>query len=124
MYSQDKDLYAEIRDIQGDFNFNNFYFTNNKLDNIFEDKIKNKENSKKYIFFKFPKTAIFIFILTLLILNFIIKNIFKDKTDQEKNNEKIIIQTDEINIEKKEKENIEIKKNELISSPRPKNITK
>ena len=123
MYSQDKDLYAEIRDIQGDFNFNNYYFTNNKLDNIFEDKIKNKENSKKYIFFKFPKTAIFIFILTLLILNFIIKNIFKDKTDQEKINEKIIIQTDEINIEKKEKENNEIKKNELISSPRAKSIT-
>ena len=125
IYSQDKDLYAEIRDIQGDFNFNNYYFTNKKMENLYQNKIKNKENSKKYTFVKYPKTIIFIFILVLLIYSFT-RNKNKEhinKNKQESNNEKIIIQTSEINIDIEEKENNELKKIELINSQKAKSIT-
>ena len=104
IFSQDKDLYAEIKDIQDVYNFNNYYFRNKKFDNIFQAKIKIKENPKKYFFIKFPKTTIsLVFIFTLLIINFSKKKNKEkiNKIKEEDINNKINIKTNEINNEVK-----------------------
>ena len=128
IYSQDKDLIAEIKDIQNDFNFNNYYFGNRKRVNLFQGKILNKENAKKYLFIiNFHKILLlsFIFIL-LLILNFIRNKIKEEKNKNKQKNidkEKKEIKTEEVIIEKKEQEKKEMKKNELQNSPKAKSIT-
>ena len=127
IYSEDKDLYAEIKDIQSDFNFNNYYFGNKKRDSLFLSNILNNENPKKYLFIRFPKRIIIIFILLLIIFNYI-KNKIKEQKNKNKsennNNEKIEIKPESITIDTKEiVKDDKIKNNEKPTSPRPKSIT-
>ena len=112
LYSQDKDLYAEITDIKNDFNFNNYYFGNKKRNKLFQDAILIKEENKK-----FPKRFLIAFISLLLIIIFI-----KIKSKENRKTVKFEIKTNKLNIDLKE--NNEIKnKNEKVPSPKAKSIT-
>ena len=125
LYSQDKDLYAEIKDIKNDFNFNNYYFGNKKRDKLFQDKILEKEENKKYLFVKFPKRFLIAFITLLLIIIFIkIKaKESRKKVKFEVNNENNEIKTNKINIDLKENNEINTNKKDKIPSPKAKSIT-
>ena len=128
IFSQDKDLYAEIKDIQNDFNFNNYYFGNKKRDKLFQKKILEKEDNKKFLFAKFLKLFIIIFISLLSITSFIKKKIkeIRTKNKSEENiliNENIETKPKKINIEIKETNEKNENKNENVSSPKAKSIT-
>ena len=134
IYSQDKDLYAEIKGIQEIFNFNNYYFKNRIRDNLFQDKIKIKENPKKFLLIRFPKTTIFMLslIFTLLIINFSWNKMKEtiNKSNEDDNNKNINIIKKEINNEiidnekeKNKESNEEINIKEKINNPKPKSIT-
>ena len=128
IFSQDKDLYAEIKDIQNDFNFNNYYFGNKKRDKLFQKKILEKEDNKKFLFAKFLKLFIIIFISLLILTSFIKKKIkeIRTKNKSEENiliNENIETKPKKINIEIKETNEKNENKNENVSSPKAKSIT-
>ena len=122
LYSQDKDLYVEMKDIENDFNFNNHYFGNKKRDNLFKKKILLfNENTNKTIFFKFPKTSILLISLLCLIMLFL-KNKIRQKIN--KNNIQIII-TNEVKIkvveeDKKDKKEISYEENNKLNNNKAK----
>ena len=125
IYSQDKDLYAEINDIKNDFNFNNYYFGNKKRNKSFQDKILVKEENKEYLFVKFPKRFLIAFIFLLFIIIFIkIKSKENRKTVKfEINNENFEKKEKKLNIDLKENNEIDVNKKEKVPSPKSKSIT-
>ena len=68
LYSQDKDIYCQIKDIQNDFYFNNnYYFGNNKRKYLFEYNIIKKDEKKSQFSFVFFKKLISLIIIVALV---------------------------------------------------------
>ena len=135
IYSQDKDIFLQIKDVQNDFNFDsNYYFGNNKRKHLFEYNIIKKDIiNKRNLSFKFLKKfflLIIIFVLSAFSLRFlkisIIKNYYKNKFIQNNNINNINknkippLQSNLINIDNNEnnnKINIDIKQENTIEKP-------
>jgi hypothetical protein len=75
IYSQDKDICCQIKDVQNDFYFNNnYYFGNNKRKYLFDYNIIKKDEKKgnlSFIFLKKLFSLIIIIALSTVILRFL-----------------------------------------------------
>ena len=75
IYSQDKDICCQIKDVQNDFYFNNnYYFGNNKRKYLFDYNIIKKDEKKgnlSFIFLKKLFSLIIILVLSTVILRFL-----------------------------------------------------
>ena len=132
IYSQDKDIYIQIRDIQNHLLFDNYYFGNNKRKYLFDSNINKKEENSVNISKNYKK--IILLIIVIIIFTFFNLNNSKSyKTDLDKKNNNIKninnkispLQNNLINIEEKEKN---IEKNQEIpiekqKSPKSKSIS-
>ena len=66
IYSQDMDIFRQIKDIQNEYNFNNYYFGNNKRKHLFEYNIINKDEKVINLNFKFLKKLFLLIIIFVL----------------------------------------------------------
>ena len=139
IYSQDKDIYMQVRDIQNENGFDYYYFNNNKRKHLFEYNIT-KKDEKKNLSIKFAK-IFFLLIIIFALSGFSIK-IYKSqviinsynnfiKNKKKEKNEIIELNTDLINKDKTDENNnkniIVIQKienqKEKTKSPRSKSIS-
>ena len=66
IYSQDMDIFKQIKDIQNEYNFNKYYFGNNKRKHLFEYNIINKDEQTINLNFKFLKKLFLLIIIFAL----------------------------------------------------------
>ena len=138
IYSQDKDIYMQIKDIENkyNFNYNYYYFKNNKRKHLFKYNII-KKDEKNNLSFKFKK--LFFLLIIIFVLSAFSFQIYKSQIKinsynsfkKNKKNENIIeLKNDLINkesIDENNNKNILVKKqenlNEKPKSPKSKSIS-
>ena len=136
IYSQDKYIYMQVKDIQNENGFDYYYFNNNKRKHLFEYNIT-KKDEKINLSIKFVK-IFFLLIIIFALSGFSVKiyksqviinsynNLIKNKKKEK--NEIIELNTDLINKDKTDEnnnKNIIVKENqkEKPKSPRSKSIS-
>ena len=131
IYSQDKDIFIQIKDIQNDFNYDNYYFGNNKRKHLYEYNVIKKDDNKINLSFKFLKK--FFLLIIIFVLSAFSFKLYKSKIIKNNyyNNLRTVtpLQSDIINNDKNEnnnKNNIEQTQenpNEKPKSPKSKSIS-
>lgn len=80
IYSQEKDICSQAKDIENDLNYDYYYFGNNKRKHLFESNIVKKREEKTDFTIYFKKIFLIIIIFT-----FIIFGLYKTKISEKKN---------------------------------------
>ena len=127
IYSQDKDIFMIIKDIQSEYNFDNYYFGNNKRRHLFKYNVFKKKEKSIYLSIKFLKK--FFLLIIIFALSVFCTKIYKIKMNHYikfiliKKNESTPLETILIN---NENNNMQIKEendnNEKPKSPKSKSI--
>ena len=130
IYSQDKDIFKLIKDIQNDFNYDNYYFGNNKRKNLFEYNIIKKDDKTINLSIKFFK--IFFLLIIIFALSAFSFKIYKCKIKNNYSNSlpKITpLKIEKINNDNSDNSNknnieqIQEKQNISLISPKSKSIS-
>ena len=130
IYSQDKDIFKQIKDIQNDFNYDNYYFGNNKRKHLFEYNIIKKDDKTINLSIKFFKT--FILLIIIFVLSAFSLKIYKSKIKNNVSNSHpkitpLIIEKinndNSYNNNKNNIEQIQENQNKNIISPKSKSIS-
>ena len=129
IYSQDKYFFMQAKDIQNEYNFENYYFGNNKRKYLFEYNINKEEEKKINLSFKFLKKfflLIIIFVLSVLSFKIYKSNFIKNnylniikKDDKNKIPLKINIINNEDKIDNINNNIINIEQNPKLSEEKP-----